>query len=54
MIKALSLPFKLLFWVVTLPVRIVTGPIKLMAVILILALIIAGIQVILFDQFFSD
>lgn len=52
--KALSLPFKLLLWVVTFPVRVATGSLKLLFVILLLALIIAGIQIVLFQYFFGD
>jgi len=52
--KVLFLPFKFLVWAVTLPLRIVTGPLRLMVAILILALIIAGIQIVLFQQFFGD
>ena len=54
LLKALFLPFKLLAWVVTFPIRVVTGPFKLMIAILLLALLIAGIQLVLFDQFFTD
>ena len=52
--KALCLPFKLLFWLVTLPVRLAVGPLKLAIVILLLALMLAGIQIVLFQIFFAD
>jgi hypothetical protein len=52
--KALCLPFKLLIWLVTLPVRLALGPFKLAIVILLLALMLAGIQIVLFQIFFGD
>ena len=52
--KALCLPFKLLIWIATLPVRLAVGPLKLVIVILLLALILAGIQFVLFQRFFRD
>ena len=52
--KALCLPFKLLIWIATLPVRLAVGPLKLVIVILLLALILAGIQFVLFQRFFGD
>ena len=52
--KALCLPFKLLFWLVTLPLRLAVGPLKLAIVILLLALMLAGIQIVLFQIFFGD
>ena len=54
LLKLLFLPFKLLAWVVTFPIRFATGPLKLLFVILLLALIIAGIQIVLFQYFFGD
>lgn len=54
LLKPLLLPFKLLAWIVTFPIRAATGPLKLMIVILLLALVIAGIQIVLFQYFFGD
>ncbi len=52
--KALCLPFKFLTWVVTLPVRMAVGPLKILLAILLLALILAGVQVVLYMKFFGD
>lgn len=54
LLKVLFFPFKLLAWLITFPVRIATGPLKFLVVILLLALIIAGVQIVLFQQFFGD
>ena len=54
LLKLLLLPFKLLVWIVTFPIRAATGPLRLMIAILLLALVIAGVQIVLFQQFFGD
>lgn len=54
LLKLLFIPFKLLAWIVTFPIRAATGPLKLLLAILLLALIIAGIQIVLLQHFFGD
>ena len=52
--KLLCLPFKLLAWLLTFPIRQALAPLKLVCILLLVVLVLAAVPIVLFHEFFIE